>query len=417
MEKLAINGGKPVRTKPFPRPAGKRFGKEEKKQLKEAIDSGVLFGPGGTKVKEFEKRFAKYYGKKYCVTTNSGTAAIHTALGALKIKPGDEIITSCVTDMGTIAPIFLANAIPVLCDIDEQTYNMDPSKIEQLITPRTRAIIVVHLCGQSCDMDPIRELAKKHSLFLIEDCAQSYMSVYKGKINGTMTDIGCFSLNDCKHISCGEGGILLTDDPEIAKRAALFRDKCYYRDGSSRNPKFMAPNYRMSELQGAVAIAQLGKLKSIIQRRRKLCRALTKMLSNIPGIEPPKEMSCGEHSYFAYFVRVDENTLGVSTQEFSDALSKEGIPQNCQYLDAPIYLYEVFQEKNIHGETSCPYGCISYKARDISYPKGLCPVAERIMKLKLIFNIKEYFTMDDVKDIAEGIKKVTDCFYSKKQGK
>jgi perosamine synthetase len=411
---LAINGGKPVRTKPFPG-KGKRFGNEELTQLKQALKQGTLFGPAGKKVKEFEQKFAKYYGKKFCVTTTSGTAAIHVALGSLKIKPGDEIITSSVTDMGTIAPIWLVNAIPILCDIDEKTYCMDTTKLEALISPRTKAIIAVHLFGQTCDMDPIMAIAKKHNLSVIEDCAQSYLSTYKGRINGTIGDMGCFSINDHKHMSCGDGGMLITDDEELAKMAVLFRDKCYYRDGSSRNPEFMAPNYRLTELQGAVAIAQLGKLRKTVNNRRKICRSITKMLAGTPGIIPPYEAGYAEHSYFCYVVRVDEKELGVSIGDFCAALNKEGIPGDCTYLDVPIYMYNVFQKKKIHGETSCPYGCRNYDARDVDYVKGMCPVAEKTMGSKFILNLHEYYTAKDAKDVADGIKKVAAYYHDRKK--
>ena len=179
MDELAINGGKKVKEDWYG--FGRRFGKEELEQLNQALMQNTLFYWNGKKVKKFCEKFSHIYGVNYCVATSSGTAAIHCALGALEITPGDEIITTPLTDKGTIIGILYQNAIPIFADIDPHTYNIDPSQIERKITHRTKAIIVVHLGGNPADILPIIDIAKKHNLFVIEDCAQSYMSYYKDK--------------------------------------------------------------------------------------------------------------------------------------------------------------------------------------------------------------------------------------------
>src|SRR5690554_4420555 len=195
------------------------------------------------------RKFAEMYGVDYCVATSSGTASINVALGTVGVTAGDEVITSPITDMGTVIGILYQNAIPIFADLDPHTYNLDPKSVEEKITDKTKAILVVHLAGNPADMDAIMEIAKKHDIKVIEDCAQSYMSYYKGKLVGTIGDIGCFSLNDFKHISAGDGGMCLLNDEETYKKAFRFADKNYDRfskdPSATRRIEFLAPNYRM----------------------------------------------------------------------------------------------------------------------------------------------------------------------------
>lgn len=251
---LALNGGPKTKTTPFG--AGKRFDAEELQQLREALEQNTLFYWSGRKVKQFCADFAKMYDVPYCVATSSGTAALHVAVAALGLGAGDEVITSPITDMGSLIGILFQGAIPVFADVDPHTYNLDPAAVEARITPRTKALLVVHLAGNPCDMDAILSITQKYNLKVIEDCAQSYLSTYKGRLAGTFGDVGCFSLNDYKHISAGDGGMVITKDAEIARQLAYYADKHYHRDGSGRDPEWLAANYRMSELVGAVAIAQ-----------------------------------------------------------------------------------------------------------------------------------------------------------------
>ncbi|MDG0813587.1 DegT/DnrJ/EryC1/StrS family aminotransferase [Cohnella rhizosphaerae] len=288
-EALAIHGGPKVKTTPFG--TGKRFGEEELKELREALEQDTLFYHYGEKVKSFLKKFNEMYGVRYSVAASSGTAAIHVALGAAGVTAGDEVITSPITDQGTVIGILYQNAIPVFADVLPDTYNMDPASIEARITKRTKAIVAVHLAGNPCDMDAIMAIARKHGLKVIEDCAQSYMSVYKGKLVGTIGDYGCFSTNDFKHISTGDGGMVTVNSGDAEDYAIVhaFADKNYERFDTkvSRDIHHLAPNYRMTELQGAVGIAQLDKLAWICDKRQEYGTMLTDGLTGIPGILPP----------------------------------------------------------------------------------------------------------------------------------
>ncbi|MCD6360670.1 MAG: DegT/DnrJ/EryC1/StrS family aminotransferase, partial [Armatimonadetes bacterium] len=220
---LAIDGGTPVRTEPFP--ARALFGPEDERQLHEVLDSQNAFFPTGTKVHEFQRRWAELYGVGHAVCSTSGTSAIHVALGAINPEPGSEVITTAFSDMGTVAPIVQCNCVPVFADVELGTFNLAPDDIERKITERTAAIIVVHCFGQPADLDRIMPIARAHGIPVIEDCCQAHLTRYKGRLAGTIGDLAAFSFQDSKHLQCGDGGCTITGDDEFGRRASLFVDK------------------------------------------------------------------------------------------------------------------------------------------------------------------------------------------------
>ena len=240
--------------------SGRDLGRDELDRLREVIESGTLNCTKGRAVKEFEARFAKRYGVEFGRATTSGTASIHAAIAAVDPEPGDEIITSPITDIGALSPIIYQTAIPVFADVDPLTYNVTAETIAPRITRRTRAIIVTHLFGNPCDMGPILDLARKHELPVIEDAAQAYEAECDGQLVGTIGDFGCFSLQQGKHMTTGEGGIVITRNEKYWRRLWLFVDKAWGYGDPAPDHYFLALNYRMTELQGAVALAQLEKL-------------------------------------------------------------------------------------------------------------------------------------------------------------
>lgn len=414
MSNLALFGGEKSKTVPFG--DGKRFGDEELKQLKEALDQNTLFYWYGNKVKTLQTKFAEMYGVKHCVTTTSGTASIHVALGTVGITAGDEVITSPITDMGTVIGILYQNAIPIFADLDPYSFNMDPKSIEAKITDKTKAIVVVHLAGNAADMDPIMEIAKKHNVKVIEDCAQSYLCYYKGRLAGTIGDIGCFSLNDFKHISAGDGGMCIMNNEDYYYKAYKFADKNYNRltrDGHpSREIDFLAPNYRMSELQGAVGLAQLDRLKGICSKRNAYGDALTAAIKDLPGIHVPKIIEGGKSSYWFYMFRLDEKAAGASRDKFVEALNAEGVPSEAGYIPTCVYEYELFKNLNAYEGTRCPFDC-KYYGKEIKYYKGMCPVAEDILKTAIRLPVSEFYTEQDLKEVIAGITKVSNYFSGK----
>lgn len=406
VETLAIHGGAPVKTGPFG--TGKRFGDEEAAQLLEALEQNTLFYHFGSKVKQFLADFNAMYDREYSVATSSGTAALHVALGAAGVSVGDEVITSPITDQGTLIGILYQNAIPVFADLEPHTYNLDPASVEARITPRTKAIIVVHLAGYPCDMDPIMEVAKKHGIKVIEDCAQAYLTRYKGRLTGTIGDYGCFSTNDFKHISTGDGGMVLINsgEREDYETAHAFADKNYRRLGTTvdRGTSYIAPNYRMTELQGAVGIAQLKKLPWICERRKRYGDRLNEGLQGIKGVIPPQVDPEHDCTYWFYMLRLDLDQLTCSREEFCRALEAEGIPNRAGYIPQVCYLQPLFQKRQAYPGSHFPFDGSS-----VSYKPGLCPVAEEILVTAVQIPLNEFYSLEDIEDIIHAVAKVGAC--------
>ena len=409
MEQLALYGGEKVKTTPYG--TGKRFGDEELALLKEALDLNTLFYWAGKMTKRFCSKFADLYGSKHCAACSSGTAAIHVALGAVGVGPGDEVITSPITDMGSVIGILFQNAVPVFADLDPHTYNMTPEAIEAKITDKTKAIVVVHLAGNAAEIDKIVEIAHKRNIYVIEDCAQSYCCTYKGKYVGTYGDIGCFSLNDFKHISAGDGGMVITDNDQLYYNAVMFADKNYNRFGESivKNTPTLAPNYRMNELTAAVGIAQLDKVQDICAKRNAFGDALVKGISGIPGLYPHKVLADCESSYWFFMLRVNEEELGVSRKEFVEALNAEGINIGAGYIPSCVYQYDMFKNRTAYpGGSHYPFG------EEYHYCDGDCPVAEEILATCCVIPVKEYYTQQDLNDVITAVRKVCAYYAAKK---
>ena len=403
MEKLALHGGNKVRDKPFEK--HNRYGEAELQELKEALEQGTLFYWQGTKVKKFQTTLAEMLSKTYCTATTSGTASIHTALGSIDLGVGDEVITSPITDIGTVVGILYQNAIPVFADLNLRTYAMEPNSIESLITERTKAILVVHLGGHPADMDAILEIAKRHNLYVIEDCAQAWMASYKGRYVGTMGHLGAFSLNEFKHISTGDGGAVVTDDDELGAKARMFADKYMDRIGNVRESPMLAPNYRMTELQGAVAVAQLKKVHAVCERRTAIGDRISESIKQLAGVLPPQVVEGGKHVYWHYMFRIDEEALGASRDQFAAALNAEGIPCTAGYIPTCIYEYPLFKDKTVYPGSSFPFES-SGLTKTYDYHKGLCPQAEEILASCVIMPCSEFYTEEDVQDIINAINKV-----------
>jgi dTDP-4-amino-4,6-dideoxygalactose transaminase len=412
MENLALLGGKPVKAGPFG--TGKRFGDAEINQLREALDQNTLFYWAGKKVKEFCARTASLYGAQYAVAASSGTAAIHAALGAVGVSEGDEVIVSPITDMGSLIGILFQNAIPVFADLDPHTYNMDVRSIKSRISDKTKAIVAVHLAGNPSDMDEIMALAEKHNLYVVEDCAQTPLALYKGRYAGTIGHIGCFSTNDFKHISTGDGGVLVTNDEALYKKAFGFADKNYNRlspADSMRDVEFVAPNYRMTELQGAVGLAQLEKLPGICKRHTAIGDRITAGISGLRGVYPPLVKEGNVSTYWFYMLRINKAEAGTDAEEFAKALNAEGIPCQKGYIPSPVYLYPLFQNRSAYPGTHAPFDS-PYYGREIAYPQGLCPVAEEILETAVKLGVNQFYTDTDVEEIITAIQKVA-RYYTK----
>jgi perosamine synthetase len=407
IDQPAIAGGTPIKSTPYHKLP--RYGEEELKELREALAQGTLFYAQGKKVAQLEKEFAAKLGVKHAVACSSGTASIHAAMMTAGVSPEDEVLVTPITDMGSVLPILWQGAVPIFVDLDPQTYNMSPAAIEKAITPKTKAILAVHLAGNPCDMRAIKAIADKHKLILIEDCAQAHGTTYDGKPVGTIGHLGCFSYNEFKHIACGDGGLTITNDDATAKKLHLSVDKCYDRTPGTaqRNATFMANNYRMTELQGAVAIAQLKKLDSIIARRQSWCTRLTQRIGNVPGLQLPRATERGTHSYWFYMMRIDASKLGGNADDFAAALKAEGVPVSAHYIAKPIYKYPLFLNHSAfeHGE---------HPFKRIDYTKVACPVAEAILDTCVNLAINEAYNDADLDDTVKAFKRVVAYLQSKR---
>jgi perosamine synthetase len=409
MEKLAIFGGSKVKTSPFG--TGKRMGEAEKRYVLEALEKDTLFYVFGNQVREMEAKLRSMYGKKHCNGCSSGTAAVHIALGALQLPPGTEVITSSITDMGTVTGILYQCLVPRFADVDPETYNMDPESVESRVNDRTGAIVIVHHAGLPAELDALMAIAGRHHLAVVEDCAQAWYTHYRGRLCGTFGDLATFSLNHFKLITSGSGGMVLTDRDDLEALVKLFVDKCYFRDGRKRNPYFLAPNYQMTELQGAVARAQLDKIAGIVDRRRRLGMRLVRGLESIPGIAPQKVPEHTEHSFFLLVVRLDPQVIHTPLAEFCAALEAEGIPCEPGKITGgmPIYRYDIFQNRSAFPGSQFPFVSTDWK-QDVSYPPGLCPRAEEAFQQTFNLNITEFYTESDIDEMVEAVAKVAEHY-------
>jgi dTDP-4-amino-4,6-dideoxygalactose transaminase/predicted dehydrogenase len=372
------------------------FGAEELKLVRQALQSQHLCCIDGRMVPALEREFAIAYDVPYGVASTSGTAAIHVALGALDLNPGSEIITAPITDLGTVIPILSQNCIPVFADIDH-TFNMDPEDVERKITPQTKAILIVHLFGNPCDMDAMVDIAKRHGLPLIEDCSQAHMTEYKGRYVGTIGDIGCFSFQQSKHMTTGDGGMTITANRSYYERMKLFADKGYARKGyGSRAYLFHAPNYRMTELVGAVGLAQLKKVRAVVDKRHELGEFMSKALSSIPGVTPAPCTPGGHHSYWMYPIGVH----GVDINRLAEDLRANKVYTLPGYTGKPIYLCsESLTAKKTYGDSQWPFTG-PWVAKNYEYNEGLCPRAEKDLGELLVLPWDESWTKEDVERVV-----------------
>lgn len=382
--------------------SGRTLGAREIELVAQAIISGTLTSTKGTFVSTFQSKFAEILGAKHGYACASGTAAVHTAIAALNLEPGDEIVTSPITDMGALAPILYQACIPVFADVDPETYDITARTIERVLSPRTKAIVVTHLFGNPCEMGPIMELARGRSIPVIEDCAQAFLASYDGLYVGTIGTIGCFSLQQGKHITCGEGGIVVTGDDALARRMYLFINKAWGYGDADPDHYFLAPNYRMSELQGAVALAQLDKLEDSVQRRIDLAAMLSQILEDVPGVDTPAVRPKAVHTYWKYCLRVDPAVVHEGAVGLARALKEHGIFAVPRYIQKPAFMCEVFAKRRTFGESGFPFTLARPEALDYRRERflGTFDALERV----LVVPWNDRFTGEHVAFIGSSIK-------------
>ena len=423
---LAINGGKSVREKPFP--SHNTIGAEEKQAANRVLDSGVLsryigaWGKGfngGKEVQALEREWAQNFKVKHAIAVNSCTSGLQCALGASGIGPGDEVIVSPYTMSASASTCLWYGAVPVFADIEEDYFCLDPKSVEEKITEHTRAIVAVDLFGQPYNAEAINEIARKHNLFIIEDCAQAPGAEYQGKSTGTLGTMGVYSLNFHKHIHTGEGGMIVTNDDKLADRVRLIRnhaESVVQDKGVEDLTNMVGLNFRLTELQAAIAREQLKKLKKLNKQRVDNCAYIAEKIKNIPGIICAKTREHCKHVYYKHAILFDEKKFGISRNKFVDALraelpSKDLDGHARQLIGAgyvkPLYLEPLFQKRIAIGRQGFPFNSPHYKG-NVSYEKGICPVAERMHERELICHELMLPTMSkqDLDDVVQSFYKI-----------
>jgi perosamine synthetase len=393
------------------------LGVEEVQAAKEVIESGVLsqfLGAwhadfyGGPKVKEFERQCAEYFGVKHAITVNSWTSGLVAAVGAIGIEPGDEVIVTPWTMSASATAILHWNAIPVFADIDPDTYNLDPKSIEKNLSPYTKAIMVADIFGQSADMDEIMAIARSHNLKVISDTAQAPGAIYRGRYAGTCADVGGYSLNYHKHIHTGEGGIVVTDDDQIAERLQLIRNHAEVvvgDKGVTNLANMIGHNFRLGEIECAMGIEQLKKLGGFVKSRQGLANRLSEGLKGLRGLRTPVVRPNRTHVYYVYPLILDTKELGIGRDQIHGALQAEGVAVSKRYQN--IHLLPMYQTKMAYGSRGFPWTA-DICHRDVSYSKGICPVAEELNDSTYLgFGMCVYdLTDDDVDLIVAAFQKV-----------
>jgi perosamine synthetase len=407
MFKLAIEGGTPVRSDPFPRRI--LIDEEEIEALhalleKERTRGGGFDRYGGEHVEAYEREFAAYHNMPYATATSSGTAAVHTALAALRLDIAQEVISSPITDPGAVAPILWQNCIPIFADANPETFNIDPDSIAQRITERTKAIIVGHIAGQPVDMDPVMEVARAHNIPVIEDCSQAHGAIYKGRLVGTIGDLAAFSLMGGKHHTAGgQGGMVLTRNEELYWNAKRFADRGKPFNSPEKKNLFLGLNYRMTELEAVIGRVQLRKLDANLARRRALAAELAAAIADLKAVRMPTIIPGAVSSYWLMLLRIDTSLLKVSKVEFVQAVAAEGIPIDPHY-DWIMYETPWIRQRANYGRSGCPWTCPFY-GREVEY-EGSCPNARRAIDAHMVLPWHECLTSREVQDIAAALHKV-----------
>lgn len=405
-EALAVNGGTPVMTQTLP--ARRRWGGEELKQLTAMLEQDSLFYLSGPQTQLLKERFQKYYPLDYVMPCSSGTAALHIAAQAAGIGPGDEVITSAITDMGTVIGVLYQQGVPVFADLNPHTYNLDVEDVKRKITSKTKAIIAVHLTGNPCDLGALKLLCDEHNIVLIEDCAQAWGTMYRGRPVGTVGHIGCWSLNDFKHIGCGDGGIVSSSDERFGPLLQKFGDKCYDRSGGAL-PETLAPNYRIAEPQSAIAAAQMAKMWEWTETRATLARLFSQELQGVPGVFPPHADERDRWTCWFYLLRVDPTILPCDSRTFSRALQAEGVPADAGYIQVPLYQYPLFKNHNFF---SGHWPVKDLGLTEMDYTKVCCPETEAILNTCVRIVVNEATTSEWICEAAQAIRKVTAYYAS-----
>lgn len=392
--KLAIDGGEPVRDTRLPY-GRQSISDEDIEAVSEVLRSDWL--TTGPKVSEFERSFAQFVGVSEAVAVSNGTAALHAAMYALEIGPGDEVIVPPITFAASANCVVYQGGMPVFADIDPGTLLLDPERVEDGITPRTKAIVSVDYAGQACDYDALSAIAQSHGLALVDDACHAVGGSYKGRRVGSLADLNTFSFHPVKHITTGEGGAIATDDPKLAERMRVFRNHGITTDHRQREQigswfyemVDLGYNYRLTDIQCALGISQLRKLPAWVERRQEIARTYDVAFADIPAVQPLAVRADVSHAYHLYVVQLDLDRLCVDRAQIFAALRAEGIGVNVHYI--PVHMHPFYRKRFGTGP-------------------GLCPVAEAAYERIITLPIFSHMGTQDVDDTVAAMRKVVGVY-------
>jgi len=415
---LAIFGGTPVQPKPFQ--FNNAIGAEEKDAVMKVLEAGELSGfiasagdafHGGKKVKELQELMADFFGVKHAVAVNSATSGLHAAVYAAKVGPGDEVITSPYTMSATSTSILMCGATPIFADIEDETFGLDPVSVEACITPQTKAILAVNIFGHPARLDELKAIADKYKIYLIEDNSQAPAARHNGRFTGTIGHMGVFSFNRHKVMQSGEGGVVLTDDDNLAMRMALLRnhgEAVVEAMGINDIVNTAGLNLRMTEMEAAVAVEQFKKLPRLNAERQELAARLNQNIKDVPFLQEPVVTANNEHVYYMYPMKFDAKVAGFSREAFVKAMMAEGAVVRAGYL-RPTFLEPVYQKKTFLGQSGFPFSA-NPRNKDIIYAPGLCPVCEDLNDNRIVmtFIMQPPQTLADMDLFGLALQKISD---------
>jgi dTDP-4-amino-4,6-dideoxygalactose transaminase len=411
--RLAIDGGTPIRgpERPLPPVFPRYIPPSAYDNVRAVLDSGFTYDINA----KFEVALAEAFGVEHAVTFSNCTAAVHAGLAAFGVGPGDEVVVSSITDYGSVAGILAQQAIPVFPDVDERTGNVTAETIERVLSPRTKAVVAVHFYGLICDLDPIVDLCKSRGVTLVEDCCQAPLGAYKGRMAGSIGDMGCLSFDAEKHLSSDHGGAILTDDPKVAAAARKFglMRGAVSKPGYGRVHETFGLNYRYGNLVAAVGLAQLEILPGQNRRRVELADGLTAGLAGVQGVHPPYVPPGSSHLYWLYHIRLEPGAFRVGAKEFAAALNAEGL-KGCgvaeYYLVPESHTY--FQTKSgAFGRSGAPWdNPANAGSAGVSYDLHRLPNARRHLEHTIRWTWTDKYSQQDVDDQTAMIGKVADAY-------
>jgi perosamine synthetase len=360
--------------------SGRSFGDRERELLNAVVAAGILSPTRGTMVHRFEEHVAALLGVDQVVACSSGTAAMHTAVAALDLEPGDEVITTPLTDFGGIAPILWQGCIPRFVDVDPLTLNITAATVAEGISPRTRAIVVTHLFGNPADLGPILDVAAQHQVAVIEDCCQAYGARYRGRHVGSLGDLSAFSLQQTKHITTGEGGLVATSSEPFGNRVHQFVNKARDYGDAVPDHHFLAMNYRMTELQGAVGVAQIERLDELLARRVASASSLAARVDELAGLCIPPAGDGNSRSWWRFTVHVDPREVPGGASALTRELAAREVPFVHGY-QPPAYTWRFIRERRTFGTSGYPFTLADPDALDYRPQRfpGVCAGNDRIM--------------------------------------